>query len=198
MTGSGKSCFVRKLIKYKNDLFDKPVSKIMYAYGVWTDEYDEMEREMEIEFHKNLPTEETVNSFIDGKQCLLIIDDLMDQCVKDTTVQNLFTRTSHHKKLTIVYLSQNLFCQGKTARNINLNTHYIVLMKSVRDINQISVLGNQLGLKHTLVEAYSEVIQKPYGYLVVDLSPHNYNDFRIVTNIFPDEGFAIVYKPLAT
>ena len=135
MSGSGKSSLLHKLLKHKDILFDKPIKKIMYAYGVWTSTYDEMEKSMDIEFHQNLPTEDTVTTFADGSHCILVIDDLMDRCVKDEGVQNFFTRSSHHLNSTIIYLSLNLLCQGKS-----LNTHFIILMKSVRDMKQISVL----------------------------------------------------------
>jgi len=196
MSSSGKTHFLIKLLKYKEHLFDKPISKILYCYSLWTKEFDDIERSMDISFHKNLPNEDLISKFVDGKQCVIIIDDMMDLVMKSEYVQNLFTRGSHHQNLTIIYLSQNLFSQGKTARTIGLNTHYIILMKNLRDVNQIKHLGRQLGMSHTLSEAYQDVMKKPYAYLIVDLSPHNYEPYKLYTNIFPQDGYPIVYLPV--
>jgi hypothetical protein len=61
---------------------------------------------------------------------LIVLDDLMAQSGKDKRISDLFTKGSHHRNLSIVYIVQNIFHQGKEMRNISLNAHYIVLFKS--------------------------------------------------------------------
>ena len=68
---------------------------------------------------------------------------------------------------------QNLFHQGKYARDISLNTHYFILFRNPRDKNQIKILGNQLGIKEKLEKAYNMATERPYSYLMVDLSPQS-------------------------
>ena len=87
-----------------------------------------------------------------------------------------------------------MYCQGKCARTMSLNTHYMILLRNPRDVSQVTVLAKQTGLGQTLVDAYQDALSKPYGYLVVDLSPHSSN-FKLKTDIFPDE-YTIVYLPL--
>jgi hypothetical protein len=140
-----------------------------------------------------LPNEETVDSFLHGNHNLIILGDLMDKCVESKGVQNMFTQGSHHKNLTILYLNQNMYYQEKTARTINLNMHYIVLMRNPRDISQISVLAKQTGLGKILAQAYKDCTSKPYGYLVVDLSPHSDDSIRLKTDILPDQ-YSIAYS----
>ena len=48
---------------------------------------------------------------------------------KKTNV-DLSTRERHHRNLSVIYVAQNIFHQGKEMRNISLNAHYIVLFKS--------------------------------------------------------------------
>ena len=52
------------------------------------------------------------------KRTLLIIDDLMHET--NETVAKLFTRVSHHKNVSVVYLTQNLFNNNKHNRTISL------------------------------------------------------------------------------
>ena len=193
-TGSGKTSLMFKIIQHKDELFSTPPKKIMYCYGVWQSIFDEMEENLGIIFQNGLPSESVIDKFVDGNHNVIILDDLMDQVVQNANVQNLFTRGSHHKNLTIIYINQNMFCQGKCARTMNLNTHYMILLRNPRDVSQVSVLGKQTGLGKQLVEAYQDALSKPYGYLVVDLSPHS-SDFKLKTNILPDE-YTIVYVPL--
>ena len=55
---------------------------------------------------------------------LIVLDDLMSQCSNDSRVADLFTRGSHHRGISVMYLTQNLFPPGKLSRAISLNCHY--------------------------------------------------------------------------
>jgi hypothetical protein len=68
----------------------------------------------------------------------------MAQSSKDKRISDLFAKGSHHRNLSIIYILQNTFHQGKEMRNISLNAHYIVLIKSPRDKQQISMLARQV------------------------------------------------------
>lgn len=196
-TGSGKTTWLFNVLKHVNVMFTKPVNKILYCYGEWQDLFDQMGASIpNIAFYKGVPTYSQIEDFADGSHNLLILDDLMAECVENQEVANLFTRGAHHKKLTIIYLNQNMFCQGRNARTIALNCHYIVLFQNLRDCTQIQRLGQQLfpGQSHALVEAYNNSIQRRYGYLVIDLSPHTDHHFRLRTEIFPEEDTK-VYQP---
>ena len=191
-TNSGKTYFLKQLLENKNTMFNPPVDKVMYCYGVWQTLFEDMEKYLDIMFHKGVASEETVDTFADGNHHIIILDDLMDEVVQSKDVQNMFTRGSHHRNLTLIYLNQNMYCQGKSARSINLNTHYMVLMRNPRDISQISVLAKQTGLAKNLVQAYKECTSKPYGYLVLDLSPHSNHSIKLKTDILPDQ-YTIAY-----
>jgi hypothetical protein len=45
-----------------------------------------------------------------------------------------------------------------------------------------------------LMETYLGVIQTPYSYLVIDLTPHAEDEYRLRTRVFPGED-PIVYIP---
>ena len=108
----------------------------------------------------------------------------------------LFTRGCHHKHLTVIFLTQNLFYQGRCSRTCSLNTHYLVLLKSPRQGNQLLHLGRQLypSKAGVLVQAYNDSTKSDYGYLVVDSTPKGDDKYRLRTHIFPGED-PIVYIP---
>ena len=72
-------------------------------------------------FHQGLPD---WNDFDGSQPVLLIIDDLMQET--NETVANLFTKGSHQRNVSIMYLTQNLFPKNKFARTISLNAHYMI------------------------------------------------------------------------
>ena len=68
---------------------------------------------------------------------LLIIDDLMQQAKNDELIANLFTKGSHHSNLTVMYLMQKLFEQGKYSVTVSRNSHYLVLFKNPRNSQEV-------------------------------------------------------------
>ena len=60
---------------------------------------------------------------------LLIVDDQMEEAGSSKTLHNLFTKGSHHRNLTIMYLLQNMYNAGTSQRTVSLNTHYNVVLK---------------------------------------------------------------------
>ena len=60
---------------------------------------------------------------------------------------------------------------GRYSRDITLNTHYFILFKNPRDINQIKILGNQLGMCDKVSLDYEDGTTESYSYLLIDLSP---------------------------
>ena len=184
-TGSGKTTWLKKLLE-NQILFSSKPSKIIYCYGAWQPGFEEMEG---VDFREGLNIPENKEK----EHMLIILDDLMTEVVQSSTVQGLFTEGSHHNNITVIFVLQNLFQQGKHARSIMLNSHYIILMKNPRDIQQVKLLGRQLGQEKVLEEAYKDSMKKQYSYLLIDLSPHQTNDdLRLVSNIFPEENL-IVY-----
>ena len=76
-----------------------------------------------------------------GKRNLLMFDDLMTEAKCNQRIADLFTKGSHHRNISAVYLTQNLFPQGKVCRDIILNTQYMVLFNNPIDRQQVATLA---------------------------------------------------------
>ena len=73
----------------------------------------------------------------------------------------------------------------------------MVLFKSPRDSSQINHLAKQMHPGHVkyMQEAFNYATARPHGYLFCDLKPQTLEDFRLRTNIFPNETqYAYVKK----
>ena len=188
-TGSGKTQFVFRMIKNVNELINPPPEKILYCYGEFQPIFTELP---DVEFHEGLPE---IGRFDGRRRVLLIIDDLMNEA--DQNVCNLFTKLSHHRNVSVVFITQNLFHKNRHVRTMNLNTHYLIIFKNPRDANQVATLARQMypGRSKFVLEAFEDATKKPYGYLLVDLKPETDEKYRIRTNVFPDDDRQYVYVP---
>ena len=198
-TGSGKTLWVYRLLQHLDGLYvnDPPV-ETLYCYGIYQPLYDEMKRTLSnFSMHHGVPTTIELDEFTkDRHHRLIILDDLMQQVIKNDEMELLFTQGCHHRRLSVIFITQNLLPQGKNSRNIALNTWYLVLMKNMRDALQINYLGRQIfpGRSRFLVNSYEDCMKDKYGYLMVDLSPHGDDEYRVRTRIFPGE-LPIIYQP---
>ena len=121
-----------------------------------------------------------------------MFDDQMIDASKDKRIVNLFTRASHHRNLSVIYIVQNLFHQGKCSRSISLNSHYLVLFKNPRDKLQILTLAKQMypGQTDFFLNQYEEAVKRPFGYLLIDRKTTTQDSCRLRTNVLPsEEGF---------
>ena len=69
----------------------------------------------------------------------------MEEGGNDKRVLDLFTKHSHHRHITVLYLYQDLFPPGKYAKTISRNAHYVVAFKNPRD---------QLGIRNLMMQAF--------------------------------------------
>ena len=198
-TGSGKTFFVYRFLKYIKYLFtqDDIPQKIVFCYSVFQKLYEQIKQEVpEVEFFQGLPTADDLEEF-ETSHTLLILDDLGEQLINDLNTCLLFTQGCHHRGFSVMRISQNIFEQGKFARSITINSSYIVLLKSPRDIKQINVLGSQIFDTEAkrLTETYEISTATDFGYLILDLLPFTDKNLRMRTNVFPGEDM-IIYTSL--
>ena len=140
--------------------------------------------------YKGIPENlEQDSYFYIHKRNLMVIDDQMADAGNDKRIVNLFTRGSHHRNLSVIYIVQNLFHQGKGSRSISLNSHYLVLFKNPHDKLQILTLAKQMYPRNTdsFINHYEEAVQRPFGYLLVDLKTTTPDNCRLRTNVLPGE-----------
>ena len=106
----------------------------------------------------------------------------------DDKVVDIFTKICHHRNLSVVYLTQNLFYKNKQSRTLSLNSHYIVLFKNTCDATQVVNLAHQMypGKITFMIEAFKNVTSAPYWYLLIDQKQETDDKRRRRTGIFPE------------
>lgn len=130
-TQSGKTHFTNKLLQNANGMFSMPVDRIIYAYSELQLMFEEMEKTIpNLSLHQGLPTKEDIEQYTEGvNHTIVVLDDLMLQVAQSQDCVHLFTVTSHHRNVTTVMLSQNLYPPGKYARTISLNCLNVIYLR---------------------------------------------------------------------
>jgi hypothetical protein len=193
----GKTTFVLKLIENVESMFMTKPQRILYCYSAWQSSYEKLENLPYVTLNEGVPTRAQMEEFtFDRQPTLLVLDDLMSKIIKDPDVQHYVTVLGHHNNIGIVLIMQAIFPQGKCARTISLNCHYMVLFNNRRDLNQIKVLSRQImpGRSDFFMDSYKKAVSTPYSYLVIDIHPRSDPQFELRTRIFPQDEPLIVYE----
>jgi len=190
MTKSGKSTLTAQILKRRNEIIQTPdgskIDRVLYCY---TEEQPKFFQDLKsaipsIEFNRGLPDEYSDGS---DKHCILVLDDLMTELSKRQESAAAFTRTSHHRNVSIIALVQNFFL--KNLRTITTNCAYLIITKNPRDSSFLACLGRQMNggrNNQQLAEAYKKCMEKPYGYIFIDLTQEQNDLYRIRDSVFPE------------
>jgi hypothetical protein len=195
-SASGKSSFCIKLLQNHESLCTEPrfAGGFLWCYG---EKNAVLLRQSvsgkRIEFHEGVP-ENFENA--GGKPPLNILEDLLTE-VYSEKVCLLFTKGCHHRNISVILITQNLFHQGPYCRDISLNTKYLVFLKNVRNKRQFSHLARQVYPQDSvsLYKAYLDAAEKAHGYLLLDLAQGTNERLWFRAHIFPNEKPHIIYTP---
>ena len=198
-SGHGKTFFCLNLIKNHKEMFpDQEITNFVICYNEWQPEYSSVRPHVPtIKFIHGLISREELDKFgQDRKFTLIFFDDLMTQLSHSATFLDSVLCFSHHKRINLIFSLHNIFYQGKYSRTLALNTKYITLFTSRRDVHQMQTLATQIwgstGSK-AILEAFQDAKRSStYAYLLIDLSPHMDATYTLRTKIFPGET-TIVY-----
>ena len=185
-SGSGQTQWTRKLLL--TSLIHPPPERILSCFGQWQPLYEDLQKRIPwLEFVHDIPDYLNSPQFINpGKRNLIIFDDLMTKAMCDQRIADLFTKRSHHRNIIIVYLTQNVFPQGKACRDIALYMQYLVLFNNPIDRQQVATLARRIypSTSAMFMKRFEEATSRPYGYLVIDLKSSTSEQDRLQTDIF--------------
>lgn len=187
-TGCGKTQWVLKFIDSLSEVVNPTPTRVVYSYGEWQEAYRNLPRHVALqEGLTDLPE-------YSNDPMLLVIDDQMDAV--DKNVMRLFTKGSHHRNISVIYIVQNLFDQNKEHRTISLNAHYLVVFNNPRDKSQIVNLAKQMypGETNYVKEAFALATREPHGYLLLDLKQSTPEQLRLRSRIFPGETYEVYVR----
>ena len=195
-TQSGKTTWVSRLLLYSEDLLEHP-PRIIHWYTPHRYPPLELEKLGNRLFpHAGLPwdgDDEEEEGAEPRAGDVIVIDDFAEETANSKELTRFLTKNSHHKNVSVIVLTQNLFWGGKETRTQSLNMHYLVLMRQARDHKQIRTLGRQLTQTdkeyRAFLEAYNDATcSRAFSYLLVSMHPRDDRQLLLRSTIFPEEA----------
>ena len=185
---SGKSTYIRKLLRYRREMFDKEFDVVYYVFVFHQSWFAQING---VNFTKEIP-----QNLDPERNSLIIFDDFLANRSKLKDICEYFIGAAHHYNASVIFITQNMFIQDSYFRTISLNSSALLIFRSVRIADQLQVLSRQLfGGKrgHVLPSIYSDACRTPFSYILIDLAQTCPDNFRVRTKILPDEGPEVVY-----
>ena len=145
----------------------------------------------EIEFLKHSGFDITKNL----SNCLPIYDNSCEEIFNIKEFVKLAI-SGRHRKLHVIYVKHNLFHQSKCSRTTDRKTTHILLLKSLREIQQIENLGKQLNYLQLIKEADKVATAELIGQLMINLDPKISQGLQFLSQLIgPDPSF-FIFSPL--
>jgi hypothetical protein len=190
-TQSGKTVFIKNILKAPHLYIWEPPQRIIWCYGVYNEKQMESIKnvsKLPIEFLEGLPDS---NMFSTHERTLLILDDLMADVGKSKQVAALFTRGCHHKNISVFLLVQNFFHKGSEMRDVHTSTNYILLLDNPRDYAQLMYLARQCfpQWKNYLVQSCMHAWRLPFNPVCIILKQGIPNNRRVCSGLLPPFRF---------
>ena len=115
-----RQIFVSNLLERIYEFAKVPPTKVIYVYKVWQSKYDEI-LSLGVNFkvvHDNIVDD--IKSSVTGEPALIIFDDLIgSSSLKE--IANLFTVDARHMNMSLVFLTQRMFINDESFRQISQN-----------------------------------------------------------------------------
>jgi ABC-type dipeptide/oligopeptide/nickel transport system ATPase subunit len=159
----GKPTFVIRLLGCKEQLCNTVFKHIVWCHS----ENNAPHHLKDVSFLKGVPDFEN----LEHVPTIIVLDYLTDSAYS-SKVCELFAKGPHHRNISLVLITQNLFHQSKSSRDISLNSKYIVVFKNPRDKTQIVHLARQVYPENisSFRKMYLKVCKEPHTYLFLDLT----------------------------
>lgn len=185
---SGKSTYIRKLLRFRREMFDKEFYVVYYVFVFPQSWFSETSGVISIkEIPQDLDPE---------RNSLIIFDDFLANRTKLKDFCEYFIGAAHHYYASVIFITQIMFLQDAYFRTISLNSSALIIFRSVRIADQLQVLSRQLfgGSRGQVPpRIYSDACRTPFSYILIDLSQTCPDNFRVRAKILPDEGPEVVY-----
>ena len=194
-SGSGKTQLVNDLLTEQR-VFQRTPTEIVYCYGVWQPRFNRMKKKG-VRFHQGIPTPSQLGTWFRGQEGVSWSWTISwKKGGNDKRVLDIFTKDSHHRNITVFYLTQDLFSPGKFAKTINRNAHYVIAFKNPH---------KRRGMRNLVLQAFPDkwqgvmhvfqlCTQQPFGYLMLDLNIASDDRFRLWTHLHVREASLVVFE----
>ena len=99
----------------------------------------------------------------------------------------MFTVDARHMNISMAFLTQRMFVNDESFRQISQNCDYFVIFKNPRNSSEIRALAQQMTPGNLiLVDIFIDATQMPFSYLLINLTQECNSQVKFLSNIFGD------------
>lgn len=192
-TQSGKTTFCKALLRNWDRCTSGQLGHVLWMYGLAQPQlFNEIGEIVsnEVSFVEGFNIQCIKKMLEKNEPFTIFMDDLNREAFGNPYFATLFDGIGHHSHCNIIVISQNLFDKSRYFRHAMLNTKYLVLMSSMRDLGSVEILGRQVFPRQPgyISQAFENAMAlKPYSHLLLDLSPYQHVELRVRANMFDKE-----------
>lgn len=176
-TNVGKTTFMLEVLKRR--LIEPFPKHIVYMYSV-AQPFMKTWSGPKINFVQGLDFSQVCSNSV------LVIDDLLLDNNKE--VAKTFILGSHHKQISVFFLTQNLFPRDDLFRLMSLNCHYFVLFQNQRNYRQVLTLARQAFTNDVdrVINAYKRASLNPRGFILLTFNPLIPRELSVITDYWSE------------
>lgn len=199
----GKSEWLFKLIKYRNDLFTTEFDQLFYCVPEISQGpnlqifYSRLKHEFPaVHLIFGLPDLQVLYNTLLPK--LVVIDDQISKIASSPDMNDLFTRGSHHHSVSVIYTSQNYFEPTKFGKNLSRNSPIKCFFYDRTDAQLLKTVSQQMfpsnpNFLYKNFQFLNKKFPQEYNYLIIDGdSKSKMRQLFIRSKIFPNEKGGII------
>ena len=191
----GKTCFIIDIIHNLQNITKAPPNKILYVYKVWQQKFDELQESGLVDHFVQDQNDLVKNLKIlsNREPSLIVFDDLINSSNLQE-IANLFVVDGRHSNYSLIFLSQRMFVNNESFRQISNNCDYFAVFKNPRNSSEVRVLAQQLTPGSLeLINIYSEATKDPFSYLFINLTQECDETVKYLSHLFDYDHSVICY-----
>merc|ERR1711954_186459 len=127
------------------------------------------------------------------KSMLVIFDDLIGS-TSLKNIANLFTVDARHMNMSLIFITQRMFVNDESFRQIYQYCDYFCIFKNPRNSPEIRTLAQQMTPGNMiLVQIYMDATKGPFRYLFINLTQECDPKMKYLSHLFDNLGRVNVY-----
>ena len=182
----GKTCFIIDIIQNLQNIAKVPPNKVLYVYKVWQQKFDELRESGIVDHFVQDQTDlvKKLKTLSNREPSLIVFDDLINSSNLQE-IANLFVVDGRHSNFSLIFLSQRMFVNNESFRQISNNCDYFAVFKNPRNSSEVRVLAQQLTPGSLeLINIYSEATKDPFSYLFINLTQECDESVKYLSHLF--------------
>ena len=185
----GKTVSVFKFVTNLPLYARKKIDVIIYVYKIYQSKFDEMVGVIDHFIQDEVDVFNKIKSITGGRPALIIFDDLIGS-PRLPEIADFFMVDARHSNMSMMFLSQRLFVNDESFRQLSRNSDYIWLFKNPRDASEIGRLAQQLTPgNRSLIKVYNNATESPWSFLSINLTQDCPKEIKYTSNYFENDGF---------